>query len=149
MSAEPEEIEQEEREMPSFNHSIICNRLLKQLFTNEKIEALPELTLSIEKDITPDISIYPKEKVAPDFMQDYAKYPEMPILAIEVISASQNIQDLVEKSKMLVANNIKTVWTIEPFTNTVFVTTKAGIQKFTAQEIESDGIKVDFNRIFG
>jgi Uma2 family endonuclease len=94
------ETETEECEMPSFNHSFICNRLLQQLFTNDQIEALPELTLNIEKDITPDISIYPKEKVAPDFLNDYAKYPDLPILAIEIISASQNIQDLLEKSKV-------------------------------------------------
>ena len=43
--------------MPSFNLSIICNRLLKQLFTTDKIEALPELTLNIDKDITPNISV--------------------------------------------------------------------------------------------
>ncbi len=143
------EAETEESEMPSFNHSFICNRLLQQLFTNDQIEALPELTLNIEKGITPDISIYPKEKVAPDFLNDYAKYPDMPVLAIEIISASQNIQDLLEKSKLLVQHNVKTVWTIEPFTNTIFVTTPSGIQKFPSQVIESEGVTVDFKKIFG
>jgi Uma2 family endonuclease len=143
------EMETEESEMPSFNHSYICNRLLKQLFTNDQIEALPELTLNIEKGITPDISIYPKEKVAPDFLNDFAKYPDMPILAIEIISASQNIQDLLEKSRLLVKHNVKAVWTIEPFTNTIFVTTPSGIQKFPSQVIESEGVKVDFKQIFG
>jgi Uma2 family endonuclease len=152
MLAELEELAVEpagEEEMPSFNHSVICNRLLKQLFADDRIEALPELTLSIDKGITPDISIYPKEKVAPDFLQDFTKYPEMPILAIEVISASQNIQDLLDKSKMLIANGVKAVWTIEPFTNTIFVTTQDGIKKFTNQTVESEGIKVDFQKIFG
>ncbi len=151
MLAEVEEIiieEEEEKEMPSFNHSVICNRILRQLFTNNKIEALPELTLNIDKGITPDICIYPKDEIAPDFLNDYAKYPEMPLVAIEVISASQNIQDLIEKSRMLVENNVKAVWTIEPYTNTIFVTTKDGIKKFQNQEIESEGIKVDFNKIF-
>ena len=139
----------EEREMPSFNHSYICNRLLQQLFTNDRIEALPELTLNIEKGLTPDISVYPKENVTPDFLNDFAKYPDMPLLAIEVISARQNIQDLLEKSKVLVNHNIKAVWTIEPFTNTIFVTTPTGIQKFPSQVIESEGITVDFKKIFG
>ena len=143
------EPETEEREMPSFNHSYICNRLLQQLFANDQIEALPELTLNIEMGLTPDISVYPREKVAPDFLKDYAKYSEMPLLAIEVISASQNIQDLLEKSRMLVSHNIKVVWTIEPFTNTIFVTTPGGIQKFPSQVIESEGITVDFKKIFG
>jgi Uma2 family endonuclease len=110
---------------------------------------LLELTLNLDRDITPDISVYPREKVAPNFLKGYTKYPEMPVLAIEVISASQNIQDLPEKSETLVANGVKAVWTIEPFTNTIFVTTKDGIKKFTDQEIESEGFKVDFKKIFG
>ena len=153
MSLAVEEIltepETEEREMPSFNHSYICNRLLQQLFTNDKIEALPELTLNIEKGLTPDISVYLKENVTPDFLNDFARYPNMPLLAIEVISASQYIQDLLEKYKVLVNHNIQAVWTIEPFTNTIFVTTPTGIQKFPSQVIESEGITVDFKKIFG
>ncbi len=151
MLAELEEtiVEEEEKEMPSFNHSFICAEILEQLYENKSIKALPELTLDIDKGITPDISVYPKEKISPDFLHDFPKYPEMPILAIEVISASQNIQDLIEKSRLLVANNIKAVWTIEPYTNTIFVTTKNGIEKLQNQTIETEDIKVDFKKIFG
>ena len=151
MLAEVEELVDEtveEKEMPSFNHSYICNRILRQLFENEAIDALPELTLNIEKGITPDISVYASETVKPNFLKDYPKYPQMPILAIEVISASQNIQDLLVKADTLVAHGVKAVWTIEPFTNTIFVTTKGKEDKFTNQEIESEGIKVDFRKIF-
>ncbi len=152
MLAELEEVETasiEEKDMPSFNHSYICAEILEQLYANKAFKALPELTLEIGKGLTPDISIYPKEKVAPNFLKDYPKYPQMPLLAIEIISATQNIQDLLEKAETLIAHGIKTVWTIEPFTNTIFVTTASGVQKFPSQELESDGIKVDFKRIFG
>ena len=151
MLAELEEIavEPEEREMPSLNHSFICAEIIEQLLENKSVRALPELTLNIGNGITPDISVYPRDKIKPDFWKDVSRYPEMPILAIEVISASQNIQDLLDKSTMLAANGVKVVWTIEPFTNTIFVTTKDGIKKFTNQEIVSEGIKVDFQKIFG
>lgn len=145
---EEEIVVEEENEMPSFNHSYICLQVTRQLLENQNIEPLPELTLDIGKGITPDICVYPKESVSPNFLKDYPKYPEMPVLAIEVISASQNIQDLLEKSELLIENGVKTVWTIEPFTNTIFVTTKKGIEKFSSQTIESDGIKVDFQKIF-
>jgi Uma2 family endonuclease len=150
MLAEVEEIieEQEEKEMPSFNHSYICKEVLRQLFENDKIDALPELTLDIEKGITPDISIYPREIVKPNFLQDVVRFPVMPVLAIEVISASQNIQDLLEKARILTAFGTKAVWTIEPFGRTIFVTTKDGEKIFHNQEIESEGIKVDFRKIF-
>jgi Uma2 family endonuclease len=138
----------EEQEMPSFNHSYICNRILRQLFENPKIDALPELTLNIDKGITPDISVYPSEKIKANFLKDFPKYSEMPILAIEVISASQNIQDLLEKAEMLISNGIKSVWTVEPFTNTIFVTDSKGTKKASLQIIESEGITVDFQKIF-
>ena len=73
----------------------------------------------------------------------------MPIFAIKVISASQNIQDLLIKADTLIEKGVKTVWTIEPFTNTIFVTTKDGEKKITNQTIESERIKVDFKKIFG
>jgi Uma2 family endonuclease len=140
---------EEESDMPSFNHSYLCAEIMEQLYSNKAIKALPELTLEIGKGLTPDICVYPKEKVAPNFLKDYAKYPEMPLLAIEIISATQNIQDLLEKAEVLIAHGIKTVWTIEPFTNTIFVTTPSGVKKYPSQEIESEGVKVDFTKIFG
>ncbi len=81
-------------------------------------------------------------------MRDIPKFSEMPIIAIEVVSASQNIQDLLEKAANLINNGVKAVWTVEPFTNTVFVTTSQGNQRFHNQEIETEGIKVDFRKIF-
>lgn len=152
MLAELDEITEEvkeEREMPSFNHSFICNRILRQLFENTAIDALPELTLNIDKGITPDISVFSSESVKPNFLKDLPKYPQMPILAIEVISASQNIQSLLEKAELLVKNGVKAVWVIEPFTNTIFVTDENGTVKSDSQVIENEGIKVDFKKIFG
>lgn len=152
MLTEVEEIveeQAEEKEMPSFNHSFICNRILRQLFENEKIDALPELTLDIDKGITPDISIYLKQIIEPNFRRDITRFTIMPIIAIEIISASQNIQDLLEKAQLLVMNGVKAVWTIEPFTNSIFVTTKQGEIMFHNQAVESEGVTVDFRKIFG
>lgn len=151
MLAEVEETitEEEEKEMPSFNHSFICAEIIEQLTENKKYKALPELTLDIDKGITPDICIYERDTIKPNFLRDYPKYPQMPILAIEVISASQNIQTLLEKAELLIKNGVKSVWTIEPFSQTVFVTTDAGEEIFHNQKVESEGIKVDFKKIFG
>ena len=137
MLAEVEEntVEEEEKEMPSFNHSYICKEILRQLFQNEKVDAYPELTLDIEKGIIPDVSIYLREAVKPDFFRDFTKYPEIPVLAIEIISASQNIQTLLEKAETLIKNGVKAVWTIEPFSRTIFVTTEKGEEIFHNQAV--------------
>lgn len=141
-------IEEGKEEIPSLNHSYICSQIIRQLFENPEIEPLPELTLDIDKGITPDISIYPKDKINPNFRFDIVKYAEMPILAIEVISSSQNIQDLLIKADMLVERGVKAVWTVEPFTNTIFVTTKQSEKKIYNETVESEGISVDFKKIF-
>jgi Uma2 family endonuclease len=142
------EEEKVEKETPSFNHSYICTEIISQLLQNAEFKPLVELTLDIDKGLTPDISVFPKASVQPNFLRDIPKFPEMPILAIEVISASQNIQDLLEKAQLMINNGVKAVWTVEPFGNTIFVTTEEGEQRFHNQEVESEGIKVDFRRIF-
>ncbi len=137
-----------EKEMPSFNHSYICTEILLHLSKNEKYKPLVELTLDVENGLTPDISVFPKDKIKPNFFEDITKFPEMPTLAIEIISASQNIQDLLLKAKLLVRNGVKAVWTIEPFGNTIFITTEDGEKRFHNTQVESEGIKMDFRQIF-
>ena len=140
---------EKEEEMPSFIHSYLCGEIMEHLAQNKHFKAFPELTLAIENGITPDISIYPRQKEKPSFLRDISKFPDMPVLAIEIISASQSIQQLLEKSQLLIENGVKAVWTVEPFTNTVFVTTKDGEKRFHNQIVESEDIKVDFRQIFG
>lgn len=135
-------------EMPTLNHSYICSQIMRQLLPNEQIEVLPELTLAIGNGLTPDISVYPKEEIKPNFWEDITRFEKPPMLAIEVISPSQNIQDLLEKARLLTSSGAKTVWTIEPFSHSIWVTTEGGTRLFHNTTIESDGIKVDFQKIF-
>ena len=139
----------EEKEMPSFNHSYICGEIIEQIAENKTFKVFPELTLDIDKGLTPDISVYFREKTKPNFRRDITRYSEMPILAVEIISASQNIQDLLEKAELLVKNGVKYVWTVEPFSETVFVTTENGEEIFHNQVVTSEDIQVDFKKIFG
>lgn len=95
--------------MLSLNHSYICMKILRQLFQNNAVEAYPKLTLDIDKGLTPDISVYPAAQLQPDLLCDRSKVDQMPVLAIEVISASQNIQDLLEKAQQLVQAGVAVV----------------------------------------
>jgi len=141
-------IEKEVIKMPSLNHSYICSQILRQLFNDEKVEAFTELTLDIDKGLTPDICVYPAEVIAPNFLRDINKLTQMPLLAIEVISSNQSIQLLLEKAERLIEAGIKVVWTIEPFTQTIFVTTKEKEVRFYNTRVESELINVDFKKIF-
>lgn len=135
--------------MPSLNHSYLCAQIMHQLWQNSELLPLPELTLNIERGVTPDISVYPASRIKPNFFHDVARYDEMPLLAIEIISASQNIQDLLDKAARLIAAGVDEVWTVEPYSRTVFVTDQAQQTHIRHNQIvEGKGIKVDFRRIF-
>jgi Uma2 family endonuclease len=142
-------LENKSQDMPSLNHSFICSRILRQLFDNKAIEALTELTLDIGNGLTPDICVYPSEIIHPNFSRDITRMKQIPIVAIEVISASQNIQDVLEKAEQLVNKGIKTVWTIEPYTKTVFETKENKESILPTQVAEFNNIKIDFQKIFG
>lgn len=136
-------------EMPTLNHSYICSQIMRQLLPNEHIEVLPELTLAIGSGLTPDISVYPKEEIKPDFWNDITRFDKPPLIAVEIISPSQNIQDLLEKAKILTNAGAKAVWTVEPFSHSIWVTTEKETRLFHNTKIESEGITVDFQKIFG
>lgn len=74
---------------------------------------------------------------------------QMPTVAIEIISASQNIQDILLKAERLVQAGVQAVWTVEPYSRTVFVTTEGGESILHNRPVASEGIQVDFKHIFG
>lgn len=108
------------------DHSYLCAQMMRQLLQDDSLQPLPELTLDIDNGLTPDISVYKKDNIRPDFFEDVLKVKELPILAIEVISSSQNIQALLEKSRLLVNSGVKSVWIVEPYGRSVFVVTHHG-----------------------
>lgn len=149
LEVETESAEETLDEMTTYNHSYICLEILTQLIPNQAIKPLPELTLDVGKGIKPDISVFSKDQAPPpNYLKDITRYNKMPLLAIEVISPSQDVQDLLDKADMLVKEGVKTVWTIEPFGRTIFITTKDGTEIVHNTMVESDGVSIDFAKIF-
>ena len=64
------EIEDNQIDMPSLNHSYVCLQIIKQLIVNDEIVPLPELTLDIANGLTPDISVFLKNKIKPNLFHD-------------------------------------------------------------------------------
>ncbi len=135
-------------EMPSLNHSYICAQIMRQLLQDESLQPLPELTLDIENGLTPDISVFQKDKIKPNFFEDILRVKDLPILAIEVISSSQSIQELLEKAKLLVKAGVKTVWTVEPYGRSIFVVSSNEQNLFHEEVVASNGVTVDFSKVF-
>ncbi len=141
-------LEERRSTMPSLNHSYICLQILRQLLLNEEIEPLPELTLDIGNGLTPDICVFPKSVIQPSHFHDVPRFHERPTVAIEVVSSSQTIQEMLEKARQLVNAGVQVVWTVEPFSRSVFVTTKEEESVVHEALVEQHGAKVDFSKVF-
>ena len=134
---------------PSINHSYLCKKILLQIEQAEEWEAWPELTLNIETGMIPDIAVYPRGSVKPDFHQDTFKCDLLPRLVIEVASPSQTIHELMQKAEKFLAAGIPAVWTIEPYGRTIYISTPHHREVTISGMVEQNGIHVDFGRIFG
>ena len=141
-------LEEQVEKMPSLNHSFVCAQVMKQLLQNDEIQPLPELTLDIDRGLTPDISVFPKSKVHPNFFEDVLKIQQLPLLAIEVVSSSQSVQEILAKATLLVNAGVRTVWAVEPYGRSIFVISDQAKALFHEEPVESDGIKVDFAKVF-
>ncbi len=133
---------------PSVNHSYLCKKILLAIEQTEQWEAWPELTLDIEAGLIPDIAVYPRGGLKPNFMQDAMKCDVLPQLVIEVASPSQAIQDLMTKADRFVQSGVPAVWTVEPYGQIVYVSTLQGRKVKLAGVVESAGVTVDFGRVF-
>ena len=154
------ELEAEESvDMGSLNHSAIQVNLaflLKRLGTFSVYTELSLDTSRLDKnnykfkeEIKPDVCIYPKRGLSRPY--DIIKMSEMPLLAIEVLSPKQGLQEIVEKIDAYFALGVRSCWLIDPTTAIVVVYSTLNNRKiFTAGEVVDDiiGIRLPFDEIF-
>lgn len=133
---------------PSINHSYLCKKLIVAIEQSDQWEAWPELSLDVGHGLIPDIAVYKKGQLKPNFTKDKTKCDLLPILAIEVISPSQSVYELMEKAEKMLNAGIQAIWTIEPYGQLVYISTTQGLQVELAKVIETVGIRVDFKQIF-
>jgi Uma2 family endonuclease len=124
-------LETEVIEMGSFNHSFTVGKIAGLLFNDERFTVMPELTLDAsqidlsqfgvkaKKELKPDISIYPN--TVKRQRRDIIKMPQMPLLAIEVISPEQGIEEILAKFDAYFALGIKSCWLVEPAVDVIHV----------------------------
>ena len=130
--------------MPSFNHSYIC----AQILLDDSLQPMPDMTLDIENGMSPDISIFRKEDVKPDFLEDILKVKKMPELTVEVMGLHQSVQEMLDSAKLLLKAWVKAVWIVEPYARSVFVLSGKEQRIFHEELVETEGIRVDFAKVF-
>ncbi len=99
--------------MGSYNHSGVQARLAGLLIGLGKYSVFTELSLEIDKtEYKPDISVYSKRGLSKP--RDILKMTDMPLLAIEILSSRQAMDELIDKFEVYFNAGIQSCWLVEP-----------------------------------
>ena len=137
--------------MPSKNHSFVQLYLIRALLRYEaEFSILPELSLKLDgQPFVPDISVFPKR--SPDWRHDQIHVEEPPLLAIEILSPKQAMQDLTDKFEAYFAAGVKACWLVQPIMRTIAVfTPDSDVQVYTEGTLKdpATGIEISLEEIF-
>ncbi len=109
--------------MPSKLHSLLTKRLCFILDNKlqGKLESFPELTLEAldGQPFVPDVSVCEVELA--DFKQDEIKRKTPPIAVVEILSPSQPLQTLVDKTNDYFSFGVKSCWIVLPMLQSIYV----------------------------
>jgi Uma2 family endonuclease len=105
---------------PSVNHSYVQIALGAVLFNTKQYSVYSELSIEIEgKEYQPDLCVYSKREL--DFTFDILRMKEVPLLAIEILSPTQLIQELVEKIQIYLNAGVQSCWLVMPVARSIMV----------------------------
>ncbi len=136
----------------SLNHSRIIYRLSVALNQYEdRYDIFPELELELSTGkCKPDVSIYPT--VPTDWLNDVIFYTKPPILAIEILSPKQALNDLTDKAyKQYFPAGVQVVWIVVPVLQHVYAFFTNGTRQNCYNGVLYDtvtGISLDLTTIF-
>lgn len=125
--------------MGSLNHSIIQAKITGHLVSDDRFTVMIEPSLDVSKIDLSQFGLKVKEELKPDIClypntiwtqrRDVLKLTEMPLLAIEVISPKQGIDDILAKFDAYFSLNIKSCWLVTPALESVTVYAKSNCFK--------------------
>lgn len=106
--------------MPSKNHVFIQTNLTGILYAYRKqYRIATEIRIDINGlDYTPDVCIYPL--IPFDSRHDEIRMTELPITAIEILSPTQSVEELVAKFEVYFGAGIRSGWLVQPALQTIF-----------------------------
>ena len=112
---------------------------------------MSEVSLATEKPMVPDIALYPSS-VAFIPALDEVKMEEKPLGVIEILSPTQSLSELIEKSVKYFESGVKSYWLVLPALQNIYVFHAPGeYQMFTHKETLKDetlGIELNLKEVF-
>lgn len=117
--------------MPSLNHGLIQANVLIALISRYRslFRFASETSLDLSGWLsTPDISILPPGAI--NLKNDKIKVTDPPLGTIEILSPTQNLNDLVDKADRYFENGVKSCWIIIPSMGGVAIYSSPGKYTF-------------------
>jgi Uma2 family endonuclease len=129
----------------SFNHSLLQAKLASLFFSLRRFKAAIKLSLDVSQlgelshqmkatELEPDICVY-SNTITPNYQNDVLKMSEMPLLAIEILSPRQSLEELLDKFNIYFALGIKSCWLVIPPLESVTVYSSNKLSKSFAMPI--------------
>lgn len=139
--------------MPSKLHSRVQSNLILELglLYRDQYDFLSELSLDLNTwESVPDIAIYPKMEF--DYTEDEIQVKTPPLCAIEILSPSQSLQELVSKARKYFDYGVKSCWLVIPALKNIYVfSDPQSYQMFKTDQTLSDpalGISLELAKVF-
>ena len=135
---------------PSKHHAYLQANLIAALKKLSNYTVFSELTLQIDGEYTPDVCLYPKQRINV-FEEDTVRMTEMPLLAVEVLSPSQAAQVALDKFKVYFNAGIQSCWLVIPTAHAVIVyESPHKAQSFNSGEVMDSvlSIRIPISEIF-
>ena len=107
--------------MPSFNHgSIQANLIMEFAQYRQRYRVVSELNLNLlDWPSVPDLCLYPYKAL--DTRSDTIKMTEPPLCAIEILSPTQSIGDLLAKANQYFQHGVQSCWIVLPGLDNIYV----------------------------
>ena len=143
--------EERGKPMPSKNHAIIEMNLGMEFAQRRELRVMPEVTLELAPGEwkVPDLSVYPRQPL--DLRHDEARPTTPPLLVVEIVSASQGLEEILEKADFYLAHGVKSVWVVTPPLREVTIFLPDGSQQSHHGGVVRDpatGITADLETVF-
>jgi Uma2 family endonuclease len=139
--------------MPSEIHGYIQSNLILEIGSayRSQYNLFSELSLDLNNwGSVPDIAIYPKRKM--NFREDRTEVTTPPLCAIEILSPSQSLQELVNKGRSYFQHGVKSCWLVIPSLENIYVfSSPESYSIFRSNQTLSDtalGIELELAKIF-
>jgi Uma2 family endonuclease len=126
---------------PSVNHSYVQIALGAALFNLKEYSIYSELSIEIEgKEYIPDLCLYLKRKFNPT--HDILRMTEMPLLAVEILSPTQIIQELIDEIEIYLNAGVQSCWLVMPVARSIMVFNDVEKSKTFIDQVIDDKLNI-------